>query len=107
MHGYWYIIAFAVGMSGLSIMLDNYFFILLYFLWLFYLFYSKRLSILPLVMSLVFSLFFLFYIPPKSQDTGQNTTSINQESEVVGKVVTQVLKTERKLEFTLKGKNKI
>lgn len=103
MKGYWYIVAISVGIGGLSIIHDTYLFIVFLCLWLFYLYYNERLGKLPLIVSLFFCLFFMNFIPAKETAT-QSTISSNSD-QYIGKIVSPLLITDQRLEFTLENKN--
>src|SRR5699024_9941774 len=65
--GYWHIVALSVGMSLLMIIYNNYLIPASFFIWLFLLYYFKRLGKTPLIFSLLFFLIFSVYIPDKNQ----------------------------------------
>ncbi|WP_373892865.1 DNA internalization-related competence protein ComEC/Rec2 [Virgibacillus natechei] len=63
MKGYWHFTAISVAIGILTIVFNNYWFVVGFLLWLFYLYYDERLGKVPIFVSLTFFLFFILYIP--------------------------------------------
>lgn len=101
MRGYWHFTALSVAISILTIMYDHYWFLLGYFLWLFYLFYHERLGKLPLLISLIFFLFFSFYIPSKEKMANSMSMTSTQQQTFKGKIVRPLSISEKKVDFLL------
>lgn len=102
MKGYWHIAALSVVVSVLTIIFENYWFVIVLFLWLCYLFYYKRLGKLPLLIALTFFLFFSFYIP--TIDKTENSTHIKDTHQQIfhGKIVRPLLISPTKVDFIIK-----
>ncbi|MBC5638779.1 DNA internalization-related competence protein ComEC/Rec2 [Ornithinibacillus sp. BX22] len=99
MNGNWYIAAFAVVCSALSVMFDAILFFLAFIIWLFILFKKKRLGKFPITLSLVVYLTFLLYIPPIDSlkpDTDRSDVTFS------GKIIRYPVKTETMLQFDFK-----
>lgn len=101
MKGYWYIVAISVGASALTVIHNNYFYIIGFFLWLFYLFYNERVGKLPLIVSLSFFLFFSIYLPSKTSQS-EFTVSSNLNY-FIGKITSPLKITDQKLEIILEN----
>ncbi|WP_085991851.1 DNA internalization-related competence protein ComEC/Rec2 [Oceanobacillus senegalensis] len=104
MKGSWYIVAIAIIISTMAIYFNSYFFLIFYGLWLFYLYRSKRLGNIPILVSLTFLLFSLYYIPDVTNNPIHNI-KINSKEQIEGKIVSTVLSTKKKVEFTLQETN--
>lgn len=102
MRGYWHFIALSVVISTLTIIYDNYWFVLGYFLWICYLFYHERLGKLPLLISLTFFLFFSFYIPAIEKTPTTTDLSSSEPQVFTGKIVRPLMVSERKIDFHLR-----
>ena len=102
MRGYWHIAAFSVVIGMLTIIFENYWFVIALFLWLFYLFYNNRLRKLPLLTALIFFLFYSFYIP--TLDKGENSVYIDhtQQQLFQGKIVRPLVVSPQKIDFIIK-----
>lgn len=99
MKGYWHVTAIAVAMSAFTILFENYWFIIAFFLWLFYLYYFERLGLAPLLISLTLYLLFSLHIPSiDTADTASDFSSINQ---ITGNIITPIQSTKEKVTFTL------
>lgn len=99
MKGYWHFVAISTTIAILTNVYYHYWFFLIFFVWLCYLFYAKRLRKLPLLISLATFFIFLFWqpahiVPPKNLSEQENTTYL-------GKVTSPLTTSDQKVEFTL------
>ncbi|MEN2465039.1 DNA internalization-related competence protein ComEC/Rec2 [Ornithinibacillus sp. FSL M8-0202] len=100
MNGNWYIPAFAVVCSALSVTFDSILFFLAFIIWLFILFKQQRLGKFPITVSLVVYLTFLLYIPSIDSlkpDTDRSDVTLS------GKVIRSPVVTETMLQFDFKA----
>lgn len=95
----WYILAFGVVCSIVSIMTDQYWLFALYVCWLYYLFTYKKISQMMLLLAVVIPLFFHFYIP--SMDNIMENEN-DQHTSFRGKITSEVKKTEKTIQFHFK-----
>ncbi len=102
MRGYWHIYALAAAMSFLTILVDNYWFIAGFLLWLCYLYKKERLGKGHFVVSLAFFLFFLNYFPVL-EDIKIPPPSENLQHQ--GKIISPVTTTPEKVEFIMQESN--
>lgn len=95
MKGNWYITAFAVVCSALSVVFDSMLFFIAYIIWLFILFKKKRLGKFPIMVSLVVYLIALLFIPPNESiqtDTERSDVTFSGKvirSPVISKTILQ------------------
>jgi competence protein ComEC len=75
MKGYWHIAGLAVGLAALSVILNQNFVIFLIF-WLSFLYITRRLSLLPFLLSISLFLFFTYYLPEIDQAESFESESI-------------------------------
>jgi len=97
--GYWHIPALASVAAVCSIYFEVYWFMIGFFLWLCYLFYSERLGRIPIFVSLISFFFFLLYIPSPETAISPQSNSPEKTMPVTGKIVKPVSITSQKLEF--------
>lgn len=77
---------------------------IIFFGWLFYLFYNERIGKQPLIVSLLFFLFFNIYIPSKANISPATISSTT--THFIGKVISPLSVSDRKIEFTLENEAK-
>lgn len=102
MKGYWHFAALSVVVCILTIIFQNYWFVVVLFLWLFYLFYNDRLGKLPILIALTFYLFFSFYIPTIDKTTNPPYTKNTQEQTFQGKIIRPLSISTVKVDFLIK-----
>src|SRR5699024_8271062 len=99
MKGYWHIPAFSLIVSILTVVFESYLFIPIYLLWLWYLFYRKRVKIFHFLLSVLLLGIFIIHIPklenlhPKPQFTS---------SSFIGKITSSPIKTDKFLRFVVR-----
>lgn len=98
MKGYWHFAAIAAAMSVLTILFENYWFVVGFFLWLFYLFYDDRLRKVPLLLSLIGCLLFFAHIPLISTDDSHIDTFSPSDS-LSGEIIAPIHSTHQKIDF--------
>lgn len=101
--GYWHIVAISVSISILTVYLNHVLLLIICTIWLFYLYYVRRLRKGPLIVSLTFLLFFFFYIPQKDQASLDATHSF--PATISGQVSRPIERTHTKIDFTLKDES--
>lgn len=102
MKGYWHFFALTVLLSILAVMFESKSFIIILFLWLFYLYRSKKISKGPLLLSLLFFICFYTYLPasdPESPDMLTTEQTIN--GGILGTISSPVTNSAKKLEFVV------
>ncbi|WP_047986344.1 DNA internalization-related competence protein ComEC/Rec2 [Ornithinibacillus californiensis] len=98
MKGYWYIPALSVVCSGLTIVFDSILFFVVLVCWLSYLYKSRRLEKLVILISLASYLFFLLYIPPIQL---LNINHAPQEMNLIGEIISPISLSETLLRFDI------
>ncbi|WP_067727358.1 DNA internalization-related competence protein ComEC/Rec2 [Oceanobacillus damuensis] len=101
MKGYWHLVALAGGAAIIKAYFHNQWIILAFLLWLFYLYYYERLGKWPIIVSLTVFIFFSLYIPSIDKQVYHDNHFPTEQSLYTGKIVSPVLTTKDKLEFTL------
>ncbi|HLS61497.1 MAG TPA: DNA internalization-related competence protein ComEC/Rec2 [Virgibacillus sp.] len=103
MKGYWHVVALSAGMSALSTILMNNWFMIGFLLWLFYLFYTGRLEKIPLITAMAFLVFFTFYIPSKVGVPHPENIQKQPAKDITleGQLVSPVKMDDHKVEFIL------
>ncbi|RKQ37845.1 DNA internalization-related competence protein ComEC/Rec2 [Oceanobacillus halophilus] len=104
MKGHWHIVALSVICVVITIQFNTYIIAIIYFLWLFYLYYTMRLRKLPIVVSLIFLLIFLFHIP-KIGDLSLEKLQSAETEYIYGTITSAISSSNKKLEFTLQEKS--
>src|SRR5699024_63084 len=94
--------ALSVVTSILTIIFENYGFVIVLFLWLFYLFYNERLRKVPLLAALAFFLFFSLYIPTIEKSVNSTHIDHTQQQLFQGKIVRPLVEHPTKLDFVIK-----
>lgn len=110
MKGYWHFTAISVFVSILTIYFNNYWFITGFFLWLFLLYYYQRLGKVPIVVSLLFFLFFTMYIPNNDIESPLDDAISTMPSLLTGQIISPISTTQNKIEFQFRdeqSQNKI
>lgn len=102
MKGYWYVPAFGVVSSALSIIYHSNWFILIFFIWLLVLYYGNRLGKLITLTSIALSIFFFFYIPNLETILQEEVTSSSQETDLLGQIASPINESSSKIDFVLK-----
>ncbi|HLR41033.1 MAG TPA: DNA internalization-related competence protein ComEC/Rec2 [Virgibacillus sp.] len=101
MRGYWHFTAISVAISFLTIYFQNYWFIIGFFLWLSFLYYYQLLGKVPIIVSFVFFLFFMVYIP--AQDKTENTLYDDippiKQTTLTGQIIRPAAITQKKVDF--------
>ncbi|MUK87067.1 DNA internalization-related competence protein ComEC/Rec2 [Ornithinibacillus sp. L9] len=97
MKGKWYIVALCISISLVAVQFHMLFFIGI-FIWLLYLYYVRRLGKLPILISLTFSLFFIFFIPQIDHTPPE---IIPTTIEKKGKINSSVLHSDNYMSFTI------
>lgn len=99
MKGYWHFTAISVAMGILTIIFNSNWFIVGFFLWLFYLYYLKRLGKIPILLSLAFYLLFLLHIAPPADIDNTDPNSFSPLNQLTGKVISPIHTSPDKVEF--------
>ncbi|MGM8364640.1 DNA internalization-related competence protein ComEC/Rec2 [Virgibacillus sp. W0181] len=102
MKGYWHFTAFAVVCSILTVRFQTNWFAVILLLWLFYLYYLKRLRIIPIVLSLIIYLFFSYYIP-SIDSTTPTESDASTEQVLTGKIKSSITTSAKRIAFTFKS----
>lgn len=104
--GYWHFTAISVAISFLTIYFHNYWFLIGFLLWLFYLYYYHLLGRVPIVVSLIFYIFFTVYIPAPDKDetTQHNNIPTMKEILLTGQIIQPVEYSSKKVEFLFRDK---
>lgn len=102
MRAYWHIPAIAAVAAILVNMFQVRWLIVAFFVWLYYLFYWKRLGNLPTIVSAASFIFFLFYIPsPAMEQSAGMVSGKFVQNAYTGKIITPVTVTTKKIEFVM------
>ncbi|WP_042146029.1 DNA internalization-related competence protein ComEC/Rec2 [Paucisalibacillus sp. EB02] len=96
MKGYWYIPALAGLCSFFTRVFDSILFFIVLLVWLVYLYISKRLGKIPIIISLATFLFFFIYIPQIELNTSTNT---QEKMTLKGEIVSPINTSETVLQF--------
>ncbi|AIF43372.1 DNA internalization-related competence protein ComEC/Rec2 [Virgibacillus sp. SK37] len=106
MKGYWYIIPVSVTLSFLTKSLMNYWFLGLFLIWLFYLYHKQRLGMFPILLSLIVSLFFTWYIPSPTQLENASPHLLEKKDhQMIGRITSPIVENRESLQFLLKDKS--
>lgn len=100
MKGYWHFTALSIAMSALTLIFNEYLFIGLFLIWMFYLFYTERLGKRPLLVSLICFMCFIVYIPSNNNQTSLESPP-TETSLIVGEIISPISIRQNKIEFTL------
>lgn len=99
---YWYIVAFSVVIAILTIQLDYIYLSIIFFLWLLFLVYQKKLSPTFLCICIVAFVFYYHYIPTVKEVESTIDPKMEQQTTFHGKVISSVKETDTKIEFSFK-----
>src|SRR5690625_3364225 len=99
---YWYIVAFSVVIAILTIQLDYIYLSIIFFLWLLFLVYQKKLSPTFLCICIVAFVFYYHYIPTVKEVELTIDPKMEQQTTFRGKVISSVKETDTKIEFSFK-----
>src|SRR5699024_7682624 len=99
---YWYIVAFSVVIAILTIQLDYIYLSIIFFLWLLFLVYQKKLSPTFLCICIVAFVFYYHYIPTVKEVESTIDPKMEQQTTFRGKVISSVKETDTKIEFSFK-----
>jgi len=105
MKGYWHIAAIAVVVGMFTVHYNHYWFLILFLIWLSYLYFSNRLGIKPIILSLACYIFFCSYIIPSHLNFNEITIQELETGDIDGTISSEVDVSKQKVEFTLRNKN--
>lgn len=101
MKGYWHFPSIAVVAAVFTIQFGHDWFLICFFIWLGYLYFSNRLNKIPVVLSLTCYIFFYNHIPDPDA-TVPEIADAETKAPVQGKISSEVDFTKTKVEFTLR-----
>lgn len=98
MKGFWHFPALAVVVSSLMKWMNHPIIAAVFLVWLFYLFYRRRICAMPFVLSLISLIFFSFFIP-RIETTEINHKQPPQDKELTGTIITPIQVEPEKISF--------
>ncbi|MHA6252186.1 DNA internalization-related competence protein ComEC/Rec2 [Oceanobacillus sp. CAU 1775] len=99
MRGHWHLIALTVLLAALSVILNINLF-LLAFIWLFYLFYDKRISLLTFSLAILSFFYYFHHIPSLEIVASEELVGYEQEN-FHGKIVSEPVFNSNKIELVI------
>ncbi|WP_019377883.1 DNA internalization-related competence protein ComEC/Rec2 [Virgibacillus halodenitrificans] len=103
MKGYWYLIPVSVTLGVLTKSQMNYWLLGLFLIWILYLYHKQRLGIFPILISLIASLFFTWYIPSPTQlENAAPHLPDKKEHQMTGKIISPIDEKSHSIQFLLK-----
>lgn len=103
MKGYWHVTALAAVFAAISVMLNCNLFIFI-LLWLLFLFYEKRIPLLPFLLSIICFFFFYQYIP--ELESKSLALPAQASSQIYsGKIINEPVMNNKKIEFMFEEKH--
>lgn len=103
MKGYWHITALAAVFAAISVML-NYNLFLFILLWLLFLFYEKRIPLLPFLLS-IFCFFFFYQHIPEIESNSPDLPLQSSSQTYTGKIINEPVMNSKKIEFIVEEKH--
>src|SRR5690625_1318295 len=99
MNGYWYVVGLSLGICIVAKHYENYLIAIPLFIWIFLLYYFKRLGKIPVLFSLTCFLFFSIYLPDLHQ-LAPKVEYPDQTIQVVGKIISPIESNPKMIQFT-------
>src|SRR5699024_11661474 len=95
---YWYIIAFTVVITILTIQLEQFVVCVLFFIWLVWLQYRNKIPLFVLIISFMSFIFFYMYIPSSQTIESIPNPSVEKQTTFHGKITSPITQPEAKIE---------
>lgn len=107
MKGYWHFPALAAAASILTIIFHSYWITVVFFLWLLFLFYFRRLRKIPIVFSVISCLFFFTFIPDLDMISLSNNDNPSKhvQTQIYGQITSSINESKSKIDFVLQDKH--
>lgn len=105
MNGYWHFIALSIAISAVTIIYGNYWIILGFMAWLFYLYLFRGLRWTTVLCSSLFFLFFMFYIPTPDTQSNEVTPELQDNTPMIGTITTPLKETPTYTQFIFQEEN--
>src|SRR5690625_2106647 len=96
---YWYIIALSAVVAIITIQLAKFYLCFLLFIWLLFLFYQKKISLVAFLIAITAFLFTYYYIPSLDQIQPNLDPYLEEQDSFTGTIVSPVEQTNNKIEF--------
>lgn len=105
MNGYWHFAALATGISALTIIYGHYWFMIPFLCWLVYLYLFRGIRVLPVLLSCLSFIFFIFYIPSANTPHEIKTSPLPDNASLTGTIKNPITETAALIQFPLQEKN--
>lgn len=103
MKGFWHLPALAAMTCMISVMIQFYWLVIVFILWLLFLYVTRRVYLTPFIVSLSCILFFLYYLSaPDSITINDGPVQKIDKNHFIGKIIGPVTRTDKRIEFIFK-----
>src|SRR5699024_2476642 len=99
MNGYWHFIALSAGISALIIVFGNYWFVLGFLAWLFYLYVFRGLGWIKVLCSCLAFIFFMYYIPSPDPPSTAPSSDMKDDFPLSGIIKSPLKETPSYIQF--------
>ncbi|WP_200411346.1 DNA internalization-related competence protein ComEC/Rec2 [Virgibacillus salexigens] len=104
MSGNWHYPALAATVSIVAVFVEQFSIIVVWFISLMFLFYRRRIAALPLMLSLLSTIFFYFYIPQLDVMLNPVNQPLNERRILSGQIISPINQTSEMISFTFQEK---